>query len=97
VGTELGVTAVVHLGQLTPDDVQVELYYGKLGTRGDISDDGQAVPMNLNTAEAVDGAYTFSTKVTYENSGQRGLSVRVLPKHGSLPSPFQLRIVRWAQ
>jgi len=97
VGTELGVTALVTLGQLKPEDVQVELYYGQLGPRGDISNDGQAVLMELTSPEPVDGAYTFSTRVSYSNSGQRGLSVRVLPRHESLPSPFQLRIVRWAK
>jgi len=97
VGTELRVSAEVHLGQLTPDDVQVELYYGPLGPRGDIASGGEAVPMQLTKPDAVDGSYHFSANVKYSNSGQRGLSVRVLPKHGSLPSPFQLRIVRWAK
>ena len=97
VGGELEVTAVVKLGQLTPQDVQVQLYYGQLGPRGDIASDGVGVPMQLVGPNGSDDLYTFTARVQYNNSGQRGLSVRVLPHHDCLPGPFQPRIVRWAR
>ncbi|MBZ0276160.1 MAG: alpha-glucan family phosphorylase, partial [Anaerolineae bacterium] len=45
VGTEVEVTAQVDLGQLTPSDVRVQLYYGQLDTRGDIGRAGEAIDM----------------------------------------------------
>ncbi len=96
VGTKLEVKAVVQLGSLKPDDVQVQLYYGQLNPRGDISSGGKAIPMQLVGANADGGSYTFTTQLSYDTSGERGLSVRILPQNDSLPTPFQPGMIRWA-
>lgn len=95
VGEPVEVVARVHLGALTPDDVQVQVYYGTLNTRGEING-GEAQAMSA-FGEGEDGVYTFKAQVTYNTSGERGLSVRVLPKHEQLPTPFLPGIIRWAQ
>ncbi len=95
VGADLQVTAVVQLGQLKPSDVQVQLYFGQLTPRGEINI-GSAVMMELVGANGSDGSYTFQTHIRYDTSGERGLSVRILPHHESLPTPFQPGIIRWA-
>ncbi|MFN8449429.1 MAG: alpha-glucan family phosphorylase [Anaerolineae bacterium] len=96
VGTNLDVKATIHLGQLTPDDVQVQLYYGPLTPRGEING-GSAVNMQLHGKDGDDGKYTFQAKINYDTSGERGISVRVLPHHKSLPTPFVPGIIRWAE
>lgn len=95
VGADLQVKAVVQLGQLKPDDVQVQLYYGQLTPRGEING-GSAVTMQLVGSNGNDGSYTFQTQVSYNTSGERGLSVRILPHHESLPTSFLPGIIRWA-
>ena len=95
VGNDMEVKAIVYLGQLKPDDVQVQLYYGPLTTRGDINS-GSAVNMELIGTNGADGSYIFHAQVNYDTSGERGISVRVLPHHESLPTPFQPGIIRWA-
>lgn len=95
VGTEFEVTAVVKLGQLTPEDVQVQLYYAKQGTHGEFGAGGESIAMNSGKANG-DGTYSFSARLSYNTSGERALSVRVLPKHELLPSPFLPGIIRWA-
>ena len=96
VGSNLEVKAIVQLGPLKPEDVQVQLYYGQLNTRGDISSGGAAVNMQLVGANGGDGSYLFKTEITYDTSGERGISVRVLPNNPSLPSPFVPGMIRWA-
>ena len=96
VGTKLEVKAVVQLGQLKPEDVQVQLYYGQLNPRGEITSGGQAIPMQLVGANGDDDSYTFTTQLSYDTSGERGLSVRILPQNDSLPTPFQPGMIRWA-
>ncbi|NWF68390.1 MAG: alpha-glucan family phosphorylase [Chloroflexi bacterium] len=96
VGAEIEVTAVVHLGPLTPSDVQVQLYYGKLNTRGEISTGGTAIEMKPQNSKTENGEYTFKAKVRYNTSGERGLSVRVLPKHDLLPTSFVPGLITWA-
>ncbi|MEP7291720.1 MAG: alpha-glucan family phosphorylase [Chloroflexota bacterium] len=96
VGNDLEVTAQVQLGPLKPEDVQVQLYYGQLNPRGEIGDNATAVTMQLVRANGSEGGYTFNAQVHYMTSGERGLSVRILPNHESLPTPFQPGMIRWA-
>jgi starch phosphorylase len=94
VGNQLEVTAAVQLGAIKPSDVRVQVYYGSLNPRGEI-ESGEVVemkPLNGNT----DGAYTYVAQFPFTTSGDRGISVRVLPHHDSLPTPFQPGIIRWA-
>lgn len=97
VGKEFTVEAVVHLGQLTPDDVRVQLYSGQLNSHREIGEEGgSAVDMQPDGGGG-DGRYKFTARYTYHTSGERGLSVRVLPDHQLLPNSFQLGLITWAK
>lgn len=95
VGTEVEVTAQVDLGQLTPSDVRVQLYYGQLDTRGDIGRAGEAIDMMPVTTSS-GGTYTFSARALYMTSGERGISVRVMPYHKYLHTSFLPGLITWA-
>ncbi len=95
VGTEVEVEAVVSLGQLTPDDVRVQLYYGPLNTRGDIGMVGEVLDMEPAGSNGK-GEHTFKAQMAYITSGERGLSVRVVPYHEYLTSPFLRGLITWA-
>jgi starch phosphorylase len=94
VGGALDVEATVKLGGLKPSDVRVQVFYGPLNTRGEI-EAGEAIDMKVLTGDG-DGSYTFATQLTYRTSGERGISVRVLPNHDHLPTEFLPGIIRWA-
>lgn len=96
VGTSVNVSAKIYLGELTPDDVQVEVYYGDLNSRGEIGSEANALPMSPAKERAADGAYIFSTKITYDKSGERGISVRLTPKHANMSAGFAMRLMKWA-
>ena len=95
VSSELEVDATVDLGVLKPEDVRVQLYYGALTPRGEIGAVGQAVDMHPNGANG-SGEYRFTARVAYDTSGERGISVRVLPSHPCLPTPFVPGLIQWA-
>ncbi len=95
VGANIEVTATVDLGQLTPDEVRVQVYYGKLTTLGMISEQAEAVDMKSSGVNS-DGTCKFTAKVTYETSGERGLSVRVMPYHPYLHTSFLPGMITWA-
>jgi starch phosphorylase len=95
VGSDVEVKAIVNLGSLTPDDVRVQLYYGGLNTRGEISVGATAVDMQP-VENHEDGTYTFTGRITYTTSGERGMSVRVLPYHEFLHNLFQPALITWA-
>jgi glycogen phosphorylase len=93
-GGEFEAKAVVRLGELTPADVSVELYVGRVDARGDIVD-ATAQPMKP-TDEARDGVYTFRSIVSSgDGSGLHGYTVRVIPKHPDLTTPFLPGLITW--
>ncbi|MBZ0309246.1 MAG: alpha-glucan phosphorylase, partial [Anaerolineae bacterium] len=93
VGAELGVEAVIDLGDLRPNDVRVQLYSGPLTSRGDITN-GKAYDMSVSNNSK--GTYVFKGSLTYKSSGERGISVRVLPNHVDLANPFMTGLITWA-
>ncbi len=94
VGNEIEIHASVMLGDLKPEDVCVQLYYGPLNTDGTITDNGSSIDMSAKAKK--DGYYEYTAQVRYNTSGDRGVSVRVVPNHEYLPSPFQPGLITWA-
>ena len=94
VGRQVKIDAVVDLGQLSADDVSVELYYGALDDDGQLSS-GIAMPMQKVDLDGQHKAkYTIS--MPCERSGMTGYTVRVLPCHDNLGDPRDLALIRWA-
>jgi len=94
VGSELEVRALIHLGPLEPKDVTVELYHGPLDTRGEITP-GEATMMSCVEAKG-DGNYTFMGVIPCRFSGRYGYTLRLLPHHEDLSSPYELGLILWA-
>lgn len=90
------ITAKIYLNDLSPEDVKVQVYMGKLNTDGDISEGGTAVDMTPADKREADGAYLYSANVTMDASGKRGVSVRILPHHAHLSNSFKLNLIKWA-
>lgn len=93
------VQAHIALDNMSPSDVQVELYQGMVGEDGEIHD-GEAAPMAY--VDQFDGNgkgayYLYETEVAYDSSGLQGLSLRVMPHHPYLSNPYEPRLVLWAQ
>jgi starch phosphorylase len=93
VGGQLQVQARVNLGGLSPDDVQVQLFYGVVDNLGDIAHPG-TIPMSHNGAHQ-GSTWTFRGTIPCRASGQHGYAVRVLPNHPDLPNAFEPGLVVW--
>jgi starch phosphorylase len=95
VGAQIAVRAVVHVGGLQAQDVTVELYHGMLDARGDISE-GNRTPMAL-VEQRGDGDHLYEGAISTSCSGRYGYTVRVLPQHEDMGSPYETGMVTWAQ
>jgi starch phosphorylase len=96
VNNEIKVQAQVQLETLTPDDVAVELYLGLVNANDEIIE-AQTIPM-LATGAKRDGIYLFeASAVTCGRSGLHGFTVRVLPHHPDLVTPFLPGLIVWAE
>jgi starch phosphorylase len=94
VGDDLTVRAWVNLGELASQDVAVQIYQGELDTAGDIKH-GEAITMTISP-EKRGNLTLFTGKISYVKSGRHGLTVRVLPHHPDLVSPFDTGLILWA-
>jgi glycogen phosphorylase len=94
VGDELSVRARVHLGSLSPDDVEVQLYHGTIDSMGEIAQPRAAVLTPVGPAPG-NSAAVFGGSVACAASGQYGFSVRVLPRNPDLPHAFEPGLVTW--
>lgn len=97
-GSKLSVEAIVHLGDLSPDDVCVQIYAGRVDVDGEIPD-GEPIDMEWKKEEAstpkMSGSYLFCGCITCQTTGHIGYSIRVLPSHPDLINRFEPGFVVW--
>ena len=95
-GMPFTIKACVKLGDLLPDDVEVQLYLGRVNAKGEIVD-AIITPMVLTEAKDRTSHLYEATNVTCANGGSTGYTVRVLPKHQDQASTQHSGLVTWAQ
>ncbi|MFW5798198.1 MAG: alpha-glucan family phosphorylase [Planctomycetota bacterium] len=93
VSGELGVTVMIDLGGLTPEDVEVQLYHGRVGSDGKVTE-GDSVPMKL-VETGGDGPAEFRGVLNCRRSGRFGFTVRVIPQHPDMTNVHEMGLVLW--
>jgi starch phosphorylase len=93
VGSEHEAQAVVALGDLAVDDVEVQLLHGPSGQGNDLA--APAVVSMTPAGDADDGHLRFSAKFRCAQTGRYGVTVRVVPAHPHLVHPVELGCVAW--
>ena len=93
VGDAFRVTSEVNIGELQPDEVDVELYYGNLKSPEEVSA-SHVAPMTVLEARG-NGNYLYGCDLICEISGQFGYTVRVTP-HGDERIKSTPRLLTWA-
>jgi starch phosphorylase len=93
VGQEVEVLARVKLGDLSPEDVIVEAYYGRLNHKGEFAE-RETVPMEVQKSDG--DKYTFRGLIPCRTTGRFGYTVRVMPSHKRLENRFAMGLVNWA-
>lgn len=78
VGEEFTATAHVQLGSIQPEEVDVELYYGRLKTI-DSLEIGKNIKMTVQQ-ELGNGEYIYGCNVSCRGSGRFGFTARVRPQ-----------------
>ncbi|MDR1922316.1 MAG: alpha-glucan family phosphorylase, partial [Candidatus Adiutrix sp.] len=93
VGDETGFIAKVKLGSLSPDDVTVEAYYGRLDHMGEFIN---RATLTLEPCEDLGGVWLYKGTLALKETGKFGYTVRVTPSQKRLANPFVLGLVSWA-
>jgi glycogen phosphorylase len=93
-GARLPLRVKVGLGELTPDEVEVEALYGRLGRDDELVDPDRAA---LHPTGKRDGdAWLFEGELPLTSPGAFGYTVRVLPRLDPDDPPAELGLVAWA-
>ncbi|MBU3699956.1 MAG: glycosyltransferase family 1 protein [Candidatus Kapabacteria bacterium] len=93
VGERLTAAVRVHLGDISPDQVRVELVHGPIDSRNEIRPQS-TVHMNLVGQE--DGDPIFEGTSTCLTSGIQGCTVRIVPHNEAYATPAEARRATYA-
>ncbi len=94
VGDKFKVETQVYLGDVSPEEVIVEVYYGMLNYDQQIME-GKPLKMNYKSKEG-EGLYTYELEMEYDIPGRVGITARVKPSAeiwGHYLPPF----IKWAE
>lgn len=92
-GESLPLEVQVRLGGLSPQDVQVEAYFGRGGAGNGEMTQPDCVALTHTASHR--GLHGFSGAIPCAGSGRYLYSVRVLPSRPTLPGKFYLGLIRW--
>ncbi len=93
VGDTFQLSSKVHLGELKPDEVDVELYYGPFKTV-DALVNSHTETMTVKEALG-DGEYLYACTITCDQPGRFGFTTRVTPR-GDHWTKFFPGLISWA-
>ena len=91
IGDTLQVSAYISLHDLTPEDVSVEVAYGRAQDGNELED--VALVELTETEDIGNRRHLFTGSILINRSGSFGYTVRVFPKHPSLASKAELGLI----
>jgi starch phosphorylase len=94
-GNLFHVETSIFLGELSPDDLIVEAYYGRVNPSNQFEESKTAGMQFNETGE--DRVCTYYTDVNFEEVGHFGLNIRVTPNHPNTERRNTMGLVLWGE
>jgi glycogen phosphorylase len=94
VGAVLSARAFIALGELSPEDVDVQLVHGRPDAEDLLTDTTCTVLALTDSYEG--GRHSFGGEVALDHAGPFGYTVRVVPRNGHLASYAELGVIATA-
>ncbi|MGN1269305.1 MAG: alpha-glucan family phosphorylase [Clostridia bacterium] len=93
-GNNIEVNCKVKLPNIQKENIEVQVYYGRICDNG-VIDDISIIPMELKNANDEERVYTYTAKINLTNGGNYGYTFRVMPKHNMILDSANLNLVKW--
>ncbi|MGC9364966.1 MAG: alpha-glucan family phosphorylase [Fidelibacterota bacterium] len=93
VKNSLEVETEIFLDGIHPNDIDIQIYYGKVDEKGEI-EDGMFQSMVLDHETGLN-KYRYKGQIDNWVCGLNGFTIRVIPKHPDLGSPFEDGLIHW--
>ncbi|MGW0827677.1 alpha-glucan family phosphorylase [Streptomyces sp. NPDC002845] len=91
-GTTMSLRVRVGLGDLAPDDVEVQAVSGRVDSQDRITD-ADCVPLKPTGGPDEEGRWAYEGPLSLDRTGPFGYTVRILPAHRLLASPAEVGLV----
>ena len=98
-GEQIEVKCAVTLPNIKPEDIRVEVYYGKFLEDGTVQD-VKIIPMTRMKTEKSNEEnrkYNYTAKIDLNSGGNYGYSFRVMPQHEMILESANLDLVKWVE
>ena len=92
-GARLPVRAVVWLGALAPEDVDVQLHVGTAGGES-VFKEGRSVSMKQESR--MGDSYVYAGEIQCSKSGRHDFSVRVIGRHPDAVNALMPLFIKWS-
>lgn len=93
-GNNIDVECEVTLPNINIENVEVEVYYGKIQENG-IIEDVSIIPMTLESSDEENKKYRYVAKIELTTGGDYGYTFRIMPKHEMLLDSENLNLIKW--
>jgi len=94
IGSQYKIDAEVSIGNLTNNDIDVQIYYGKLDNV-DFANENSHAKMKCVNCESESDTYKYEGSINCDVTGEFGYTLRILPKHPLLISQFEFGVIKW--
>jgi len=91
-GQNVKVEVILQMGRLSPQDLAVDIYYGRVDSKAAFLD-RETIPLKNFSQE--DGKTVFRGEIPCQKVGRFGFRVRILPFHALLANPYSLGLILW--
>ena len=93
VGKLIQVEAEVDLANLTPQDVEVQVFYGSIDPHNNLVN---TQSRNLKLVSSNNGKHLYSGEYECPDTGKQGFTIRILPQNELMIYPSDLYLCAWA-
>ena len=93
-GETINTMCEVTLPNITPESVEVQVYYGKILDNG-VIENINILPMQLVNMNEEEQKYTYEADIELTTGGNYGYTFRVMPKHKMILNSENLNLIKW--
>jgi len=91
--SNLKVKIDVYLGDIPPEHVTVDVYWGELDSSGKLKD--REIVKAVHSKETENGRHLFTGKLVCNRTGKFGFRIRILPYHPQLVNSYSMNLYTW--
>lgn len=95
-GETIKVNCKISLPNISPENIEVETYYGKIKDNGMVEKIA-VIPMEMYEENEEERTYYYTAQIELTTGGNYGYTFRVMPKHEMLLDAENLNLVKWIE